>query len=120
DRRVPRRDRCPENPIRAGAGRGRLEEIVELQVLRLVVREQRRDRVLDQIDPLTQIVRHLELLADPLRDLEVLLDRTFVDRQRQGPAAGEALAAERNPAVLLPALRAADLLARERLQVADE
>src|SRR3989442_1064459 len=59
DRRVPRRSRRAETPIGARPGRGRLEEIVELQILRLVVREQRRDCVLDQVDPLAEIVRHL-------------------------------------------------------------
>src|SRR6059036_3555993 len=108
DRRVPRHGGRAETPIGARAGRGRLEEIVELQVLRLVVREQRRDRVLDQIDPLAEIVRYLELLTDALRDLEVLLHGAFVDRQGEIPAAGEAFSAERDPAVLLPALRAAD------------
>src|SRR5205823_9044202 len=45
----------PEDPERAIEARGHLEEVVELEILRLVVREQGRDRVLDQVNPLTQI-----------------------------------------------------------------
>src|SRR3990172_6799096 len=53
--------------------RPRLEEVVELQVLDAVVREQGRDGVLDEDDPLPQVVRHLVFAADPLLQLYVLL-----------------------------------------------
>src|SRR3989454_8536609 len=59
-------------------------------------------------------------MTSPLGVLVVLLHGALGARKREVPAAGEALPTEWDPAVLLPALRAADLLARERLQVSDQ
>src|SRR3989440_9216910 len=119
-RGIPRGCGGTQEPERAGARRGGLKEVVELQVLRPVVREARLDRFLNQLDPLPEVVRYLELLADPLRDLEVLLHRTLVNGERQVAAAFETPSPEGDPTVLRPAFRAAHGLAGERLQVPDQ
>src|SRR5439155_4164997 len=103
-----RRRRAPEG---GDARIARLEEIVELQVLRLVVREEGRDRFLNQRDPLLQVRRHGILLGDPLCDLEVLLHGPLVDGEGEVrptfplPEDRGAYPLEGDPPVLRAALR---------------
>src|SRR5438552_8123063 len=119
-RRLPRRRGRPQDSVRAGPSSDGLEEVVQFEFLRVVVGEQRRDRVLDQVDSLTEVVRHFILLADALGDLEVFLHGAFVDRQGEVPATFDAPRPERNAPILRPTYRAPDLLACARLQVPDE
>src|SRR3990172_12323561 len=62
------------------------EVVVQLHVLRLVAREQGGHRLLDQPDALPQVVRHIILLGDPLRDLQVLPHGGLVHGEREVPA----------------------------------